>query len=436
MARVHDALQPMPGGRIARKLGLGLSREVWLVQVGVFLNALGWGAVLPFEIIYLHDGRGFSLGVAGLVVGTLTGVAVLSAPSVGPLIDRFGARAAAAGAGVALALGYAGLALAHTEAVAFGSALVAGAGNGALLPAQSTLLAALAAPEVRHRAGAVSRVSTNAGFGLGGAVGGLVAGFGVSGLVALLLLNGATYLVYVGVLIAVVPEPSRPPPLPGGYRDVLADRPFVRLAITNTAIIAIGWGVFSWLVPPYAKSQVGVGVQSIGLLLLANAATVVVAQVPIARVAEGRRRVAMMATGAAVIAAACLLVLAAQDLGGLAYPALVGAAIAIGIGECFHTVALMPLVAELAPEGLRGRYMAVIGLSWWTGLALAPTLGTQLLSASPGATFVCSAATAAAAAVSMLALDRRLPDRARLTPRPETSPAAAGRVSAAASSGR
>src|SRR5262245_65944743 len=88
-----------------RRLGLGLSRELWLVQIGVFLNALGWGAVLPFEVIYLHDGRGLSLGTAGLVVGTLTGVAVIAAPLTGPLIDRFGARAAAAGAGLALAAG-------------------------------------------------------------------------------------------------------------------------------------------------------------------------------------------------------------------------------------------------------------------------------------------------------------------------------------------
>src|SRR5215813_1282580 len=123
-----------------RRLGLGLSRELWLVQAGVFLNALGWGAVLPFEVIYLHDGRGFSLGAAGLVVGTLTGVAVVAAPCAGPLIDRVGARAVAAGAGVALAAGYAGLAVAHTEPIAFLAAAIGGAGNGALLPAQSTLL--------------------------------------------------------------------------------------------------------------------------------------------------------------------------------------------------------------------------------------------------------------------------------------------------------
>src|SRR6266700_8091882 len=100
-------------GRTAGSLGFGLSRELWLVEAGIFLNMLGYGAVLPFEVIYLHDGRGFSLGVAGLVVGTITGVAVVTAPLVGQLIDRFGARATMIGAGVALAAGYAGLAFAR-----------------------------------------------------------------------------------------------------------------------------------------------------------------------------------------------------------------------------------------------------------------------------------------------------------------------------------
>jgi MFS family permease len=402
-----------------RRLGLGLSKELWLVQIGVFLNALGWGAVLPFEVIYLHDGRGFSLGTAGLVVGTLTGVAVIAAPCAGPVIDRFGARAAAAGAGVALAAGYAGLAFARTEAAAFAAAAVGGVGNGALLPAQSTLIAALSERDIRHRAGAVSRVCTNAGFGLGGALGGAVAGLGLTGFVALFLLNAVTYLAYVGVLLAVVRRAPRPEPVGGGYRRVLRDGAFVHLAATNTVIIAVGWGVLPWVIPPYARSDLGVRPQLIGLLLLANAATVVVAQVPVAKAAEGRRRVVMMAAGALVIAAACLLVLLAPALGGAAYAGLIVASVAIGLGECLHTSALMPLVADLAPESLRGRYMSTVGLSWWVGLALAPTLGTQLLAASSALTFAGCALAATAAAASMLALDARLPAVARLTPRPE-----------------
>src|SRR4051794_33062045 len=105
---------------------------------------LGYGAVLPFEVIYLHDGRGFSLSLAGLVVGAVTGVAIVPAPLAGPLIDRFGARATATGGGVTLAAGYAGLALAHSPAIALAAGACAGAGNGVLAPSQSTLLASLA----------------------------------------------------------------------------------------------------------------------------------------------------------------------------------------------------------------------------------------------------------------------------------------------------
>jgi len=410
---------------MVRRLGFGLSRELWLVEAGIFLNYLGYGAVLPFEVIYLHDGRGFSLGVAGLVVGIIAGVAVVIAPLAGPLIDRFGARATATGAGVALAAGYAGLAFAHSPALAVAAAALAGAGNGALNPSQSTLLTVLAPSDHRHRATAVSRVASNAGIGIGGALGGLVAAYGLTGYVVLFLVNALTYLVYVSVLVAVVRDNVRPEPIAGGYRLVVRDRAFMHLAFTNVAMIAVGWGVFSFLVPPYAKNEIGISARLIGLLLLANAATVVVAQVPIARLAEGRRRVVMMALAASIFAGACLLVVAAGVSAEGAYAALVVAVIAVGVGECFHTTALMPLVAELAPTSLRGRYMASMGLSWWLGLALAPTLGTQLLSLSPTAAFLAAAAVATAAAVSALTLERRLPDASRLTPRPRGAAATA-----------
>ena len=51
-------------------------------------------------------------------------------------------------------------------------------------------------------------------------------------------------------------------------------------------------------------------------------------------------------------------------------------------------------------------FISGIGLSWWVGLALAPTLGTQALSLSPMAAFLAAAAVAAAAAASALVLER------------------------------
>jgi MFS family permease len=397
----------------------GLSRELWIVQLGIFLNYLGWGAVMPFEIVYLHEARGFGLGAAGAVVGTVTGLAVVAAPGAGPVIDRFGARATTAAAGAALAAGYAGLAFARTPAEAIAAAVVAGAGNGALLPSQSTLIAALTAPELRHRATAVSRVAANVGVALGAAVGGFVAAFGLHGFVLLFLANAATYLAYVAILVVSVHEATRPEPIPGGYRLLARDRPFVRLALTNVAVIAVGWGVFTWIVPAYASKEIGVDPQLIGFLLFANAGAVVLAQLPVARLAEGRRRSATMAAGSLLFVAGCLLVAGAGAAGGtLALAALFAAEVAVGIGECFHTAALMPLVADLAPPALRGRYMAAVGLSWWLGLALAPTLGAQLLDVSPTACMLASGAVALGAAASARSLDRRLPAQIRLTPRP------------------
>jgi MFS family permease len=399
-----------------------LPRELWVVQAGILINALGWGAVLPFEIIYLHSGRGFSLGVAGAVIGVVTGLAVLAAPAAGPVIDRAGARATAAAGGVALAAGYAGLAAAHRPWQAFAAAIAAGVGNGTLQPSQSALLATLAPAELRHRAVALSRVATNVGFGAGGGIGGLIAAHGLGGLVALLLGNGVSYLLYVIILVVAVAADPPAEHLPGGYRQVLRDGTFVRLAVINVAVITVGWGFFSWVVPQYAHAELGVSPALIGLLLLANSFTVAIAQIPVSRALEGRRRTMAIAISGAIFAASFLVITGAGLLrAGPAYAALVIAAIAIGIGECFHTTALMPLVADMAPAGLRGRYMATMGLSWWVGLALAPTIGTRLLAVSPAADLLSAAGLAAAAGLSALALGRRLPVAISRTPRPRAT---------------
>src|SRR5215204_2631680 len=364
--------------KVHRLLRVELPRELWVVQAGVFLNYLGWGCVMPFEVIYLHDGRGFSLGVAGLVIGVVTGLAVVAAPLAGPLIDRVGSRAIAAASLVALGAGFAGLAFAHTPQQALVAAAAAGIGNGGLQPSQSALLASLAPPQTRHRASAVSRVASNLGVGLGGALGGAIAAYGLNGFVVLFLLNALSYLLYAAILLVGVRDDARPAPVAGGYRIVLGDRPFIRLALINVAVIAVGWGVFSWIVPAYALSEIGVSTRLIGVLVLANALTVVLAQIPVGKLVEGRRRAATMATGALLFVGASLLVAGAGLVElRVAAGVLLAAVVVVGIGECLHTTVLMPLVADLAPPAIRGRYMAVSALSWWLGLALAPTLGAQ-----------------------------------------------------------
>jgi MFS family permease len=132
----------------------------------------------------------------------------------------------------------------------------------------------------------------------------------------------------------------------------------------------------------------------------------------------------MMTLAGSIFAGACLLVTAVRANGDAVFAALLIASIAVAAGECFYTTVLSPLVADLAPPSLRGRYMAVIGFGWWLGLAIAPTLGAQLLTRSPTALFLGAGALAAVAAVSSLTLERKLPGASRLTP--VSPPAASG----------
>ena len=53
-----------------RSLNPRLPRSVQMLQLGGFFNAFGNGLVLPFTFIYLHNVRGISLGIAGLIVAT------------------------------------------------------------------------------------------------------------------------------------------------------------------------------------------------------------------------------------------------------------------------------------------------------------------------------------------------------------------------------
>jgi MFS family permease len=136
-----------------------------------------------------------------------------------------------------------------------------------------------------------------------------------------------------------------------------------------------------------------------------------VAQLPIVRARGSQPRRRAVARGRPLVVA-CLLALQ----GGFA--CLSAAATAFAVGECLHATAFMPLIADLAQLGLRGRYMATAGLSWWLGLAVAPTLGGPLLGMSASLPLIGGAVLAAAAIVLLRASEGALPVSARSIPQP------------------
>jgi MFS family permease len=407
---------------LLRSIDPRLPRAVQTLQAGGLVSALGNGMLIPFLFIYLHNVRGIGLGVAGLVVGTNAVVSLVAGPLAGTLVDRHGGRFVLALALVVLTIGYGAFALVHAPWQGFFAAAVAGVGNGLFWPAQSTLLAALSPPDRRHATFAMQRVMMNLGIGVGALIGGLVANADRPGtFVALFLLDAVTFLVYLGVLLAAVPEPalSHDPrsERTGSYVDVVRHGAFVAVVGLNTLFIFAGMSGFE-LLPVFAKNEVGVTESAIGVIFFVNTVVIVLAQLPIAKLSEGHRRMRMLAV-LGVLWAACWVAVSivGGSVDGVTAAVLLAVVMgAFGVGECIHGAVQAPLVSDLAEPRLLGRYMALSALSWQLGFALGPAVGGFLLSLSPYGIWLVWAALCAAGAVLAIAIERSLPTAVRRTP--------------------
>jgi predicted MFS family arabinose efflux permease len=403
-----------------RSLDPRLPRHVWILEAGGLANAFGNGLAFPFLFIYLHNVRGFGLDTVGLIVAASAVAGIATIPVSGAIVDRFGGRRVLAGSLVLLAVGFGFLPLVREPWHAVLLMAVGGVGNGAFWPSQSTLLAGLAPPERRHAAYALQRVSRNLGIGLGGLCGGLIATTeSASSYTVLFALDAVTFLVFI-VVLAFVPEPALPAEdgRPAGrYRDVLRDRVFLGVVGLNALFVAAGYAVFE-LLPVYAKNEAGVSETAIGVIFFVNTLAIVLGQLPLVKLLEGRRRMRALALMTLIWACAWLVVLA----GGLWLEAAAAAlvfglgAVIFGIGECFHGPNQGALVADLAPDRVRGRYMAFSTISWEVGFAVGPAVGGLVLDRSPNALWLLAAGTCLVAGLGAVLLERRVPPELRLTP--------------------
>jgi len=398
----------------------GLPRGVYVLQGGLLLNAFGNGAANPFLLLYLHDVRGIPLAVAGLASGMSACSGLGSSLVSGSLADRIGGRSTML-AGLALsATGFALYPLVREGWQAVGLAVLLGAGTGAWLTGQSTLLARLVDSPQRPLAFAQQRVAANIGLGLGGAVGGLiVTTSSPETFTILFLLNATTFLLY-GAFLTRVPEPPAPAAARarGSYRAALRNGPFVRLLGVNYAFVAGAVALLVGVFPVYAKGEAGVSEDEIGLLFLINSLLIIGLQVRVARGQAGRRRMSALARMGALFASSWLLVLTAGLVGG--HAAALGALLAaIGLfswAECLYDAVQGPIVADLAPESLVGRYMALNGFSWQLGFITGPPVAAAVLGAAPDAVWPLAAAVCLLGAAGALRLERRLPENAVTTP--------------------
>lgn len=409
-------------GVYLRSLNPQLPRAVWMLQAGGLANMFGNGVVVPFLIIYLHNVRGISLGLAGTIAATNALAALVSGPIAGSLADRIGARTTLVVAVIVMAGAFALFPLIHEAWHAFLLNAVAGLGSGAFWPSQGTLLSALTPPDRRPAAFAQQRVTMNLGIGLGGLVGGLIArSSDPSSFTLLFIIDAVTFLLFA-LILTRVPKPALevvPAHEPRhGYGAVFRDRPFRSFILLNTIFIAASIALFSELFPVFAKNEASVSERGIGLIFFLNTFLIVLVQLPTAKFQEGKRRMSALAIMAVLFAVTWVLVLA----GGLWFEA--GAATALfavafgffSFGECLHGTVQGPLVSDLAPRRLLGRYMAMSSSSWQVGFIIGPAAGGFVLQAEPFALWPIAAAVCLAGGIRAVFLERSLPRTVQRTP--------------------
>jgi MFS family permease len=398
-----------------------LPRRVWLLEGAGLLSAMGNGFVLPFLVIYLHEVRGFSLPAAGGVVSLIGAASVVVSPLSGWLVDRLDPRLLTATAVLLAAVATGSLAFITTlsQALVLGAAL--GVAHGLFRPSERTLMAAIVPPESRHQLFALQGAMGNLGIGIGAVCGGLVVSTAHPDSFTLVFLaDAATFLPYVPVL-SLLPRirPAAGSVRRRGYSEVFRARAFLALVAIDTALVLAGDSQFSSMLPVFAKEHAGVSEHLIGFLFLVNTASIVALQLPLARLMEGKRRMPALATMCVLWAGVWLLVLASgrTTTVALAAAGLLTAAAVFAVGECLDGAIDRPLVADLAPEDLRGRYFAVHSSSSQLGFTLGPVLGGVLLAASPNALWIPAAIVCGGCAFAALALEPHLPQGASRTPR-------------------
>ena len=407
-------------GAYLRSLNPQLPRVVWLLQAGGLANAFGNGLVLPFILIYLHNVRGIPVWIAGLVAATNGLVALVTGPLAGAAADRFGPRRTLAAALVVMAVAASLFPLIEETWHAFVLNGLLGAGSGAFWPSQSALLTGLTPRDRRPAAFAQQRVTMNLGIGFGGLTGGLIATTSdPDSFTTLFLLDAATFLVFAVVLSRIrAPRAEHARDERGGYRGVLADRPFVGFVLLNMTFIAATIALMAEMFPVFAKNEASVSERGIGLIFFLNTVLIVVVQLPIAKLQEGRRRMTAFAIMGVVFAASWLLVLA----GGLWLEAAAATAVfaaaflVFAVAECLHGAIQGPLVSDLARPGLVGRYMALSSSSWQLAFIVGPAAGGAILDANAFALWPVAAAVCLLGAGLALRLESALPREARRTP--------------------
>jgi MFS family permease len=358
-------------------------RNFWVLMLASFVDMLGGSLIFPFFALYIT--QKFNVGMTQ--VGTMFLVWALTSSVLGNTLG--GAMADKFGRKTNLIIGLVASAVSALLMLIIGdfnwfflAVGVVGIFQDIAGPARNAMIADLVPESLRSDAYGMFRIVFNMSATIGPLIGGLVASRSFSGLFIADVVISILVVVFVYFRL---PE-TRPVLVASehahaevsfaqtfkGYWKVLKDKLFIAFGLV-TLLQTLVYIQMNSSLSVYLRNVHGLAIEQFGYMLSMNAFMVVTMQMAFTRFVSKRAPMLVCALGTLLYAIGFGMFGVVSGYGWF----LVAMAI-ITIGEMIVAPVEQSLVADFAPEDMRGRYMAVFGFVWIIPWAVGP-LGAGLI---------------------------------------------------------
>jgi MFS family permease len=348
-------------------------QKFWVLVAASFIDVVGGTLIYPFFSLYVTQKFGVGMTQAGVLLAIFSITGLVGSMMGGALTDKFGRRGMMLFGLVFSALSSLSMGIVNQLSAFYLLAILVGFLSRIGGPARQAMVADLLPEEQRAEGFSILRVAVNVSWVLGPSIGGFLA---ARSYLLLFILDAITSLITAAIVYKSIPEtrPEAPEGKPQqsfletlvGYRLVAKDTLYMAFLFTSILMLIVYQQLYSTL-SVYLRDVHSIPAQGYGLLMSLNAGTVVLLQLWVTRKLRDLAPMLMMAAGTAFY-------LVGFTMYGLVatYPLFVVAMLIITVGEMIVVPVGQALASRFAPEDMRGRYMAVFGLSWTIPSAIGP----------------------------------------------------------------
>ncbi len=383
-------------------------RAFWIYNVVVFIDRLGGFMLYPFFALYLTKKFGIGMSTVGILFALFSVSGMIGGALGGALADRIGRKWAVVASLLLSSFSALGMGFAPTLAVFVAVSAIVGTLSSIGGPAEEAVVADLLPPEKRPEGYGIIRIVFNIAVIIAPPIAGMLVTYSY---LTLFIVDAVISAIAAGIVFFALPE-TKPAPKTdakpetlsqtfAGYVKVVKDVPFL-LFIGVTILMTLVYMNMNTTLGVFLRDYRGLQEIGYGTLLSINAIMVVVMQFWITHQLEKNKPMLMMALG-------CLLYAIGFTMYGFVtgFVFFVIAMVIITLGEMVVSPFIQSLVAGFAPEDMRGRYMAVSGLSWSIAYMVGPYFAGLLLdSSNPNILWYVSGFIGLLAAIGYLGLNR------------------------------